>query len=391
MRIHPGDLDLRDAFGAKDLPAARRRELLDHLRACGRCRERLREINSPASLLSRKVAERLRPLTPPRSDRDYDAALDRSLARSLAQEDSIARERAEAPRLLERLLDQPPERRDLLLRNHAHYQTWSLADLILDRSASAALQDSRPSEDLARLALRVVGYLDPRRYGRERLEDLRAKTWSRIGNALRIRAELTAADAAFAKGFAHLRRGTGDPLERAVCLDLKTSLLLAHRRFDEAERLQERVIAAFLQTGERHLAGRALLGLGTIVSIGGDPEMGIAIQYDGTELIDETRDPHLLLFALHNLVDDLSLAGRAMEAQALVQQVRPYYDRFASLSVESRRQWVAGRIALQLGRFSSAKILLGSAYDSFHKSGRLQEAQQVAESLKGLAGGSEGA
>jgi hypothetical protein len=354
MRVHPGDLDLRDAFGAKDLSAQKRRELLDHLRGCNRCRQRLRELQSPTSLLSRKVAERLRPLAAPRSDRAYDAALDRSLARSLAQQESLAREHAEAPLLLERLLDQPPGRRDLLLRNQMQFQTWSLAELILDKSSIAALEEGRPSEDLARLALRLIDYLDPGRYGRKRLEDLRAKSWSRIGNALRIRSELTAADAAFTKGFTHLRRGTGDPL------------------------------ATFLEVGERHLAGRALLGLGTILAVAGDPEMGLSIQFDASELIDGTREPHLLFFALHNLVDDLSLSGRTMEAQALLQRIRPYYSRFTNVSVESRRQWTEGRIALQLGRYSSARTLLSSAHDGFEKSGRLLEAQQVAESLTSL-------
>jgi tetratricopeptide (TPR) repeat protein len=391
VKIHPGDLDLRDAFGAKNLPPERRRELLNHLRACRRCRERLREIQSPASLLSRKVAERLPRLAAPRAESDYDAVLDRSLARSLAQQETFAREHAAAPLLLERLLDQPPERRDLLLRNQTRFQTWALAEVILDRSASAALQDSRPSEDLARLALRLVGHLDPGRYGKARLEDLRARTWSRIGNALRIRAELTAADEAFAKGFTHLRKGTGDPLEKAICLDLKTSLLRAQRRLDEAERLQERAIASFLEAGEKHLAGRALLNLGATISIAGDPETGISIQYDASELIDEEREPELLFFALHNLVDDLSLAGRAMEAQALLQRVRPFYERFPSSSAESRRQWVEGRIAVQLHRYPLARVLLGDAYDSFQRSGRLQEAQQVAESLKGLPPGSKGA
>jgi tetratricopeptide (TPR) repeat protein len=391
MKIHPGDLDLRDAFGSKDLSVQRRRELLDHLRGCNRCRQRLRELQSPTSLLSRKVAERLRPLAAPRSDRDYDAALDRSLARSLAQQESLAREHAEAPLLLERLLDQRPGRRDLLLRNQERYQTWSLAELILDRSSSAALEESRPSEDLARLALRLIDYLDPGRYGRKRLEDLRAKSWSRIGNALRIRSELTAADAAFTKGFTHLRRGTGDPLEKAICLNLKASLLLAQRRLDEAERLQDRVVANFLEAGEKHLAGRALLSLGTIVSVAGDPEMGFCIQYDASDLIDEEREPQLLFFVLHNLVDDLSLAGRAKEADALVQRAKPYYDRFPSPPANSRRQWVEGRIALQLGRYSSARVLLGNALDSFQRSGRLQEAQQVAEDLRGLAGKPAGA
>jgi hypothetical protein len=391
MKIHPGDLDLRDAFGAKNLPPERRRELLNHLRACRRCRERLREIQSPPSLLSRKVAERLPRLVAPRTVRDYDEVLDRSLARSLAQQETFARERAEAPLLLERLLDQPPEHRDLLLRNQTRFQTWSLAELILDRSASAALQDSRPSEDLARLALRLVGHLDPGHYGKARLEDLRAKSWSRIGNALRIRFKLAAADAAFTTAFTYLRRGTGDPLEKAICLDMKTSLLRAQRRLGEAERLQERAIASFLEAGEKHLAGRALLNLGAIISVAGDPETGISIQYDASELIDEEREPELLFFALHNLVDDLSLASRAMEAQALLKRVRPFYDRFPSQAAEARRQWVEGRIALQLGRYSIARVLLGDAHDSFQRSGRLQEAQIVSESLQGLPLGPTGA
>jgi len=119
--------------------------------------------------------------------------------------------------------------------------------------------------------------------------------------------------------------------------------------------------------------------------------MGFSIQYDGTKLINETLDPDLLFFALHNLVDDLSLAGRAMEAQALFRRARPYYDRFPSQAIQSRRQWVEGRIALQLGRYTSAKVLLGNAYEGFHRSGRLLEAQQVTESLKGLAGDPKGA
>jgi tetratricopeptide (TPR) repeat protein len=391
MKIHPGDLDLLDAFGAKDLPAQRRRELLGHLRGCNRCRQRLRELQSPTSLLSRKVAERLRPLTSPRSDRDYDMALDRSLARAMALQDHFDRERTEARSLLERLLDQPSERRDLLLRNQERYQTSSLAELILDRSSSVALEDSWSSENLARLALRLIDYLDPGRYGRSRLEDLRATSWSRIGNALRIRSELTAADTAFTKGFTHLRKGTGEPLETATCLDLKTSLLLAQRRLDEAELLQKQVVASFLEAGEKHLAGRALLNLGTIVSIAGDPEMGISIQYDASDLIDEEREPQLLFFILHNLVDDLSLAGRAMEAHTLLQRAKPHYDRFPSPSAKGRRQWVEGRISLQLGRSSSARALLGNALDSFQRSGRLLEAQQVAVTLKGLAEKPKGA
>jgi tetratricopeptide (TPR) repeat protein len=260
VKIHPGDLLLRDVFGAPNLPADTRRALLDHLRACARCRERLRDFLHPQpSLLARKVAERLRRVARP-------AVLDRSVPRVEVRKAALARERSEAPALLERLLDQPLERRDLLIRNHPHYKTWSLAELILQKSAEEALRSSRPAEDLARLALRLIDHLDPGFYGTERLEDLKARSWARIGNALRIRAELAAAEAAFDQGFAHLRMGTGEPLEKATYLDLKASLLFAQRHLDEAEELQEQVIAIFLEAGETHLAGRALLSLGTTLS-----------------------------------------------------------------------------------------------------------------------------
>jgi hypothetical protein len=114
------------------------------------------------------------------------------------------------------------------------------------------------------------------------------------------------------------------------------------------------------------------------------PQEGISILYRAVALIDQEREPHLMFFACHNLLDDLSLAGRTAEAQDLLRRIRPLYDRFATRSAQSRRLWVEGRIALQLGRRSEAQTLLTSARDGFLRDERYQEAAMVSENLRSL-------
>jgi hypothetical protein len=202
VKLHPSDLLLQDVFGAAGLPTGERRALLDHLLGCRRCRERLRDLRP-----------RLRNPLPA----EYDAVLDRGARYLQDWRSAFDRERDEAPRLIARLLDQPPERREILLRNSAQFRTWPLAELLLARSAETALRDSHPAEELARLALQTAKALDSSRYGKARIHDLQARSWAHIGNALRTRSELTAASAAFANGKAHLRKGAGEFLEKRHC------------------------------------------------------------------------------------------------------------------------------------------------------------------------------
>jgi tetratricopeptide (TPR) repeat protein len=363
---------LRDTFGAADLPKEQRRALLDHLQGCSRCRERLRRLQRPESLLVRKVASHLvEPSHPPK-------------ARFL---NHLIRERDEAPALIASLLNQPPEQRQLLISSHKRYQTWGLTELLLDRSAEEVIRGSHPAEELARLALCVTGHLAPERYGSERIEDLRALSWARIGNTLRTRSDLEGSESAFSKAFTHLRKGTGDPYEKATCLDLKASLLRAQRHLQRAQRLQERAIAIFLEVGETHSAGRALLNLEYIFAIAGDPQKGVSPLFRAISLIDPRREPHLMLFASHNLVDNLSQAGRVEEAQDLLNKIRPLYEKLAIRSVDCRRQWVEGKIALQSGRRSEARTLLWRARDGFLADERHQEASLVTADLKSFTKG----
>ena len=113
--------------------------------------------------------------------------------------------------------------------------------------ARGARRRARPPE--ARTADRVLDRLDPDEYRVEAIENLRARAWAYVANSRRVKADFRGAEEAFALAFASLKRGTLEPMERAVLLDLKASLLRAQRRLGKALSLLHRAAKIFLSLG----------------------------------------------------------------------------------------------------------------------------------------------
>jgi len=215
------------------------------------------------------------------------------------------------------------------------------------------------------LALRLSESLNKSLYGDALIEDLRARTWGYIGNAHRVRSNLQDAEEALSSAYAHLQKGTKDPLERAVLLDLEASLRRDQRRFDEASRLLRRAINIFLQSAQHHRAARSLVKLSTVHHYAGDPEGGIPLLYQAIEFIDSDQEPRLLICARHNLIDDLAETGRYLEAQKLYRETRPLYRSFPDAWTQNRRKWVKGKISRGLGQFEQAESLFLAAREGF--------------------------
>jgi tetratricopeptide (TPR) repeat protein len=272
---------------------------------------------------------------------------------------------AEAKDLVAELVAHPPERQKLILQNNGRFRTWSVCMLLLDQSRAQSLLSTASSEHLARLALLVADSLETSRYRAESIEDLRARAWTYIGNAYRQRSDLTGAEEAFRTAAAHLQRGTGDPIELGMFLDLQASLLRAQRRFPRAISLLKRAYTIFLAAGDRHRAGRALVSLEIVHHHTGTPEHGIPLLHRALELIDPQQEPRLILCVWHNLIDDLAEAGRAMEARRLFLKAKSLYPRFPEAVTQNRRTWVAGKIARGLGQDREAEELLLEARRSF--------------------------
>jgi tetratricopeptide (TPR) repeat protein len=204
----------------------------------------------------------------------------------------------------------------------------------------------------------VSSHLDSSFYGRERIEDLRARTWGYIANARRVRMDLRGSEDAFEEAFLRLAVGTSDPLELALLYDLKASLRRFQKNFEESVRLSRRAIATYRRLGETHRVGHSLVNLSIAYRFMGNPVEAISLLYQALDLIDRDFEPRLALCAFNNLVEDLATTERFMEAQRVLSRARPLYRRFSEPRVQTCRLWVEAKIAGGLGHLDKADELL---------------------------------
>lgn len=352
MKIHPHDLTLENLIL---LLGSERRALARHLSECPACRERLEGLSSRKAAVVRPFQGR---------GKDYDAVFNRLEKLFEDQRFSFEQEKTEARDLLTELLRHPTPRQKIMIRQNPRFQTWSLARLVIELSREECFEDPMLAEDLGRLALNLLDSLDVLRYGAERIEDLRARSWGLIGNARRVRADFQGAEEAFGTAAACLKNGTGDVVERALLFDLKASLRIEQRRVDEAMTLLRRALALFRSVGDRHRAGRILVNMGLAHIAAGNPAEGIPLLYQALELIDPDQEPRASLCLSHNLIEGLADCGRYMEAQGMLAKTRALYERFPNPMAKALLPWVAGKIARGLGRKAQAKALFHEALEA---------------------------
>ncbi|HEX3552265.1 MAG TPA: tetratricopeptide repeat protein [Thermoanaerobaculia bacterium] len=358
MKIHPNEFTLDEFL----LSLSRQHlEVVEHLAGCATCRRRFQGL-----IRQRSLSKRTGDVLPwPSAPGKYGPALAESGQVLLDRERAMAKERAEAPGFFVELMRYPAEQRDLLLQNSPRFHTWGLFELLIERSLETGINHPARGEELGLLALRLSQHLDGGYYGEAIIEDLRARAWAYIGNSHRLRSDLQGAEGAFSAAYGHLHRGTQDPLERAILLDLEASLRRDQRRFEQAFKLLRRAVALFLQSDQRHRAGRSLVKMSTVHHYAGDPEAAIPLLVQAIELIDPEQEPRLLLCARHNLIDDLAEAGRFLEAQRLYRETRPLYRSFPDAWSQNRRHWVKGKIAHGLNQVEQAESLFLAARDGF--------------------------
>jgi tetratricopeptide (TPR) repeat protein len=360
LKIHPNDFALEEFL----LSVSREHlGVVDHLVHCAMCRRRFQGLTQHRS---GPVAKKMAGILQWPSQRvDYAPALIESEKALQNREAILAKERDEAPGLFVELKNCPSEQRELLVQNSSRFHIWGVFELLIERSSEIGVRDPAYAEELGLLALRISEYLDVNRYGAKLIEDLRARAWAHIGNARRMRSDLQGAENAFSNAHTSLQRGTQDPLERAVLLDLEASLKRAQRSFDEAFRLLRRAFALFIQIGQRHRAGRTLVNMSVVHHYAGNPVEGIPLLFQALELIDPEQEPRLLLCTRHNLIDYLAASGRYLEAQGLYRGTRSLYRSFPDAWTQNRRKWVKGKIAHGLGQADQAESLFLAARDGF--------------------------
>lgn len=334
--------------------------------------DRLREeATAPArqDRLKGLLAGIARPSPPPVTTARYDQAFDRVFSRLSVAATSLEQERESAPLLLAGLLAAPAEGRTLLIRNARRFQSWALADLLLQQARIAWTEDPFNAEELATLALQVAQALDTSRGRGPVVNDLAARAWSYIANARRIGSQPRPAEEAFRQAAKLLAQGTGDPLEQARLLDLQASLHRDQRRLEEATHCLDQALAAYRRAGEEGLAVRALITKTIIWREDGHPGRGVPLLRRLARQIDGERDPHLLLSIQHNLVTFLNESGRPEEAQALLPTVRKLALQLGTRLDLLRLRWLDGLVADNLGQDTRAEWSLRAARDGYLRMG----------------------
>jgi tetratricopeptide (TPR) repeat protein len=211
--------------------------------------------------------------------------------------------------------------------------------------------------------------LDRRLYSPGQISDLCARAWAELANAYRLNHEFGASEDALTRAKTYLEQGTGDPLILAHLLDLEASLRNSQRRLPEAIELLDHVYRLYLQIGDVHLAGRALISKGLNV-VPDRPEDGVQLIKDGLVLLDFDRDPQLRAIGQCCLIHSLVECGDFGQARHLLFK-SDLYVTFANDPLNLiKLRWLEGRIHAGLGKLWRAEQVLLEVRDRLRSHGQ---------------------
>lgn len=356
-RQHP-DPALLSRFGRGRLSRRRNREIVRHLLAqCANCRRLVARYLPPGP---GRMAEGTEPMTAGNEARrfDYGAAFTQARRETERRQNGFLEERTEAGELLAAFLEKSLERQRALVDTDPRHHTWAFCELLLDTVRELCFQDPVRALDLSKLGTEIASQVSAAAYGEARVLDLQARAWAGLANAQRIRADFREAEESFGKAERLLKKGTGDPLEKANILLLKSSLRGSQQRFREAFRMLDRVLSIGRRCGDSHLCGKALVIRGFFLGVANDPEAAIRHLTEGIRDVDPEADARLLVAAQHNLILFLAESGRYDEAMSLLENARPLYHRVGDQMSLLRLRWLEGKIGISLGQFAEAEEIL---------------------------------
>jgi tetratricopeptide (TPR) repeat protein len=379
--IHLGKGEI-ESFLAGRLEAADRRRVVLHLLAgCSLCGRRMKILAAP--LLGEEpwtAAEEV-------AEERYEEAVDRvkAFAPSL-----LKRWRKETAKLKQALalLDQVPGGLgdvSFPWRQAQALHGWPLCEALLQKSYGLRFSDPKRMLDLAYDAAGVAKHIRLEKYPWPGfVADLRARAFAELGNAYRVNDRFSEADAAFARAEEFLEEGTGDPVLHARVLDLLASLRSAQRRLEESIALLDNVRSLYLEAGDPHLAGRALISMGGNTHYLGHPREAVSMFEQGLRLLQSERDGQLFAIAQQGLLHALTDAGeyRLASRRLLQSGLR---EAFAAEPLNLLKvQFVEGKIHAGLGRPARAERAFCEVRQEFLRLGQVYEAALVGLELAAL-------
>ena len=368
------DLDLALQVLQGELPpGALLRALLEHLKdLCPECRQTLEILHPAEEEPEAAVLEPPEPSPLPAArraelDLRYAAAFGKAGREAVDLAEGIRRERRRARRDLKDLRAVPAEEREArIVGARTRFRTRALAELLVETSRDLVREDPAEALSLAEL-VPVVLLWTPGALEHPWSHVLRLRALAHRANALRITADLAAADGTFRQlRAAAARRPVADPEVEVELNSLEASLRTDQRRFSAASDLLDRSIRVQQAAGDERGLARSLVQKGICLAETGDYAAAAGAQREALGLLTAEADEDLVLCAVSNLALSLCDAGSHAAAREVLVAHRPLFDRHGHDAWGSLRlRWLEGRIALGLGETGKAERLLRAVRDGY--------------------------
>jgi len=353
------------ALWARTLAGERRRELVRHfLRGCDQC-----------STLAGSLVPPAHP-TPEAIDRAYEFALRRAAVFAKAYVEKLGAAYDQARNEVAGTVPFAEEASSLVV--------WERAKAWLARAESYRHRDTRRARECAALAWGTAAKLTPEGFAPGVLSGLFADIWAELGNAHRVAGDLDLAERAFAEAALCLTREEEHPLRIARHADLVASYFLDARCFTLADEIYGRLANFYRGVGNAHAAGRVLILRAQVQ--GKLQDFAAATEYllEAVDLLDHDREPKLVLFAYHALIDYRAQAGRYDIAKRLLLTAEPLYELYGDVMDRIKGRWVEGKIELGLRNFPAAEQALREVHQAYVNRGLPYQAALVTLDLARL-------
>lgn len=260
-------------------------------------------------------------------------------------------------------------------------KSWAFVKLVGEESVRAAADDAKRARDLADVALWLAEQVEGEDGPRSRI-----CAWAWAGNARRVGSDHDGAEDAFARS-AQLRQEEetgGRPAlpERWRLFDLEASLRIDLRQYPEALHLLDQATLEAPLSGV--MRARFLNQKARILELLEDPEGAIGVLRQAEVLAGLEADPHLLRGLRFNLMKNLTAAGRAAEAEAMLSDLRALTAQIGNGLDTVRLRWLEGAIDAGLGRIDQAIEALSWVRAAFAKDGIRYDEALASLELAGL-------
>lgn len=328
------------------------------------------------------------PVAPAAADR-YPLLFHRVTRRVAGEEARACEDRAVADGLYEDLMRVPEGERASVVEIHDRYVSFAFAERLLATSLETRTDHPEASLELARLALGVADRLDPVRYGRGLVADLKARAWAYLGEAWTDSAP-PAAREAFRLARSLLRRGSGDPLEEAEVLALAAAGTAEPGATGNAIEAIERAEDLYRAAEEPRRLGQTLVSKARLAARGGDPLRAAGILREAEAAVREVAGKRERAEIGAEIAFQLQAAGRSEEAWMEVARVRSLAGPALEPVLALRLRWIEGRVAAALGLAEEAREHLEAARDGFIGAGSARDAALAQLDLAAISARAEG-